>query len=117
VHSNLHFKGCFQSAFSVPAQFVVCELPFSNFHFSPYQIDTSRNLKSHLNHCKHNASLFSDRQNIGRISLHLVCRYRRDPVDVDPAASNPPFRSSNVRSMLYSLYPKTHNHFAAGEIR
>ena len=68
------------------------------------QIDTSRNLKSHLNHCKHNASLFPDRQNFGRISVRFLCPCRHHPVVVKLAASEPPSRSSNLRSMLYSLY-------------
>jgi hypothetical protein len=80
------------------------------------QIDTSRNLKSHLSYCKHGASLLSDRQNFGRISPQPVIHHH-DPVGFHLPASNRPSRSSNVRSMLYSLYPKTHNHFAAGEIR
>ena len=43
----------------------------SRFPQPKRQIDTSRNLKSHLNHCKHNASLLPDRQNFGRISVRF----------------------------------------------
>ena len=101
--SNRHLLGVF-STISVPAQFAVCKFPFSNFHFPPFQIDTSRDLKSHLNHCKQSASSFSDRQPFGCISFRFISPRHHHPVDFDLAASNPPSRSSNLRSMLYSLY-------------
>src|ERR1700722_14628024 len=65
-------RGVF-STFSVPAHFAVFEFPFLNFHFPPFQIDTSGDLNSHLNHCKHGTSLFSNRQSFGRIGFRFVC--------------------------------------------
>jgi hypothetical protein len=118
VHSNRHFKGCFQNAFRAGS---ICSSQVSifEFPFCAFQIDTSRNLKSHLNHCKQSASSFSDRQSFGRINFRFVSplHHYPDQVDVKLAASEPPSRSSNLRSMLYSLYSSRHSHFAAGEIR
>jgi hypothetical protein len=117
MHSNRHFNGRFQHAVRAGS---ICGLRVSIFdsHFPSFQIDTSGDLKSHLNHCKQGASLFPNRQSLGCIGFRFVSPHHHHPVDVDPVASNPPSRSSNLRSMLYLLYAREkRSHFAAGEVR
>jgi hypothetical protein len=71
MHSNRHCNGRFQHAFRAGS---ICGLRVSIFdsHFSSFQIDTSGDLKSHLNHCKQRASVIS-KSTVSRLYRLSIC--------------------------------------------
>src|SRR5271156_1227581 len=74
---------------------------------SQIQIDTSRNLKSHLSYCKHGASPFSDRQSFSHIGVHFTFRLHGHSLPSSLRRTGPPAHPICVRCYIRYIQRRT----------